>query len=52
VHEAVVTPLQLPPQEEPSVPQAARNPCGAPLTAVQAPTLPGTSHAWHWPLQA
>jgi hypothetical protein len=45
VHEAVVTPLQLPPQEEPSVPQAARNPCGAPATAVQAPTLPGTSHA-------
>jgi hypothetical protein len=52
VHEAVVTPLQAPPQDEPSLAQVARTPCGAPLTAVQAPTLPATSHAWHWPLQA
>jgi len=27
-------------------------PCGAPVTLVHEPTLPGTSHAWHWPLQA
>jgi hypothetical protein len=46
-------PLQVPPQTEPSVAQAAREPCGAPeLTVVQVPTLLVTSHAWHWPLQA
>jgi len=48
----VITPLQLPPQELPSVAQAARAPCGAPLTAVQVPTLPATSQAWHWLPQA
>ena len=32
--------------------QAARAPCGAPLTAVQVPTLPATSQAWHWLPQA
>jgi hypothetical protein len=41
------TPLQLPPQELPSVAQATRAPCGAPLTVVQVPTLPATSQAWH-----
>ncbi|TMB30309.1 MAG: hypothetical protein E6J65_01500 [Deltaproteobacteria bacterium] len=32
--------------------QAARPPCGFPLTAKHWPTLPGTSQAWHWPPQA
>ena len=46
-------PSQEPPQAEPSVAQADRVPCGAPeVTVVQAPTLPGTSQAWHWPAQA
>ncbi len=45
-------PLQLPPQEEPSLAQAERRPCGAPLTVVQVPTLPATSQAWHWLPQA
>ena len=31
---------------------AARDPVGAPLTAVQCPTLPPTLHASHWPLHA
>jgi len=44
----VVVPSQLPPQELPSVAQATRVPCGAPVTAVQVPTLPATSQAWHW----
>jgi hypothetical protein len=52
VHDAVLLPLQLPPHSEPSLVQAVRAPCGAPLTAVQVPTLPETSHAWHWPPQA
>ena len=47
-----MTPSQLPPQALPSVAQAARPPCGVPLTAVQVPTLPATSQAWHWPPQA
>jgi hypothetical protein len=47
-----VTPSQLPPQALPSVAQAARLPCGAPATAVQVPTLPATSQAWHCPPQA
>jgi hypothetical protein len=37
VQVAVVVPLQLPPQAEPSVVQAGR-PSGAPVTAVQVPT--------------
>jgi hypothetical protein len=46
-------PSQEPPQAEPSVAQAGRIPCGAPaVTVVQAPTLPGTSQASHWPAQA
>jgi hypothetical protein len=48
----VFEPSQLPPQAEPSLAQVVRAPCGAPFTAVQVPTLPRTSHAWHWPLQA
>jgi len=49
---AGLAPSHAPPQKEPSVRHAARAPCGAPATAVHEPTLPGTSHAWHWPLQA
>ncbi len=52
VHAAEWTPSQLPPHEEPSLAQAEREPCGAPLTAVQVPTLPAPSQAWHWPPQA
>jgi len=47
-----LVPSQLPPQAEPSLAQAARVPCGAPVTSTQLPTLPPTSHASHWPLQA
>ena len=47
-----LTPSQLPPQADPSLAHAAREPCGEPVTALQTPTLPGTSQAWHWPLQA
>ena len=32
--------------------QEGRLPCGAPATAVHAPTLPTASHASHWPVQA
>ena len=45
-------PSQLPPHALPSLEQAVRAPCGAPLTATHCPTLPATSHAWHCPLQA
>ena len=45
-------PSQLPPQALPSLEQAVRAPCGTPLTATHWPTLPATSHAWHWPLHA
>ena len=45
-------PSQAPPQLEPSLAQAARPAWGAPATAVQLPTLPGTSQAWHCPPQA
>ena len=45
-------PLQAPPQEVPSLAQAARAPWGAPFVAVHVPTLPATSHAWHCPPQA
>ena len=50
--EVTVTPSQLPPQEVPSVAQAVRLPCGAPVTGLQTPTMPATSHAWHSPPQA
>lgn len=46
------TPSHEPPQAEPSELQACREPWGAPLTAVQTPTRPATSQAWHWPLHA
>jgi hypothetical protein len=54
VQDAVCVPSQEPPQLEPSLAQATRLPCGASpaVSAVQVPWLPGTSHAWHWPLQA
>jgi hypothetical protein len=43
----------VPPHADPSEAQALRNPCGAPeVTVVHVPTLPATSHACHWPLQA
>ena len=46
-------PLQVPPQALPSLAQAVRVPCGAPLaTVAQVPTLPATSQAWHWPEHA
>ena len=51
----MVLPSQAPPQREPSLAQDGRRPplgCGVPLTAVQVPWLPATSHAWHWPAQA
>jgi hypothetical protein len=47
-----LSPSQEPPQAVPSLAQAARPACGAPLTATHEPTEPGTSQAWHWPLQA
>jgi hypothetical protein len=50
--ELALLPSQLPPQEEPSLAQAERAPCGAPLTVVHLPTLPATSQAWHWLPQA
>ena len=51
-HDAVMVPSHDPPQDDPSLAQAARAPWGVPATAVQVPTLPDTSQAWHWPLQA
>ena len=44
-------PAQAPPHIEPSEAQAVRTPCGEPTTALQVPTLPGTSQASHWPEQ-
>ena len=48
------TPLHAAPHA-PDPAQAARGVdallCGAPLTAVQAPTAPATLHAWHCPEQ-
>ena len=46
------TPSQLPPQTEPSVAQAARLPCGAPIAVEHVPTLPARLHASHWPVHA
>ena len=45
-------PLQYPAHALPSPAQAARDPCGAPMTFVQVPTKPATSQASHWPAQA
>jgi hypothetical protein len=50
--QVALEPLQLPPQSEPSLVHAVREPCGVPLTSVQVPTLPATSQAWHWLPQA
>lgn len=46
-------PLQVGPQVEPAPAplHATRAPWGEPVTALQVPTEPVTSHAWHWPLQ-
>ena len=52
-HAVALEPLQLPPQALPSLAQAVRVPCGAPLdTVAHVPTLPAMSQAWHWPVQA
>jgi len=48
----VTTPLQLPPQEDPSLAQAERAPWGAPVTGLHVPTLPATLQASHCPPQA
>jgi hypothetical protein len=50
--EAAFEPSQAPPQVKPVPVQAAREPCGPPLTATHWPTLPGASHASHCPPQA
>jgi hypothetical protein len=42
-----VTPSQLPPQSEPSLEQAWRDPTGAPLIGTHVPSLPGTLQASH-----
>jgi hypothetical protein len=48
-----LAPSQTPLQAELSPTQAVRVPCGAPaVTVVQVPSVPATSHAWHWPPQA
>src|SRR5438045_1091746 len=51
--ELALVPSQTPPQAEPSLVQAGRDPTGAPLTVVQVPgetPPPLTLQAWHWPL--
>ena len=49
----LLVPSQLPPHTEPSDVQTGREPCGAPEVSVeQVPSLPTTSHASHWPVQA
>jgi hypothetical protein len=50
----VETPLQKPLQALPSDSQGGRAPCGWPWfgTGAHVPTEPGTSQAWHWPVQA
>jgi hypothetical protein len=45
-HENAFQTAQLP-AHGPLPAHAARPPCGAPLTVVQVPSEPGTSHAWH-----
>jgi hypothetical protein len=51
-HAVAPDPSQTPPQALPSEAHACRAPCGAPITFVQVPAEPGTSQAWHCPLQA
>ena len=50
-HAARCTPLQVPPQAEPSSAHDGRVPTGAPVTSVQVPSDPETLHASHCPLQ-
>ena len=45
-------PLQAPPQRLPSDAHAVRDPCGAPVTGEQVPTLAVTSQASHSPPHA
>jgi hypothetical protein len=54
VHAIAVAVVHDPPHGAAPAPvQVALVPCGCPEpTCVQAPTLPGTSHAWHCPAQA
>jgi hypothetical protein len=51
-HWSVSVPSQLPAHADPSLAHARRAPCGEPVTAMHTPSLPTTSHAWHWPVQA
>jgi len=51
-HAVALEPLQTPPQRLPSVAHAWRAPRGAPTTFAHVPAEPGTSQAWHCPLQA
>src|SRR5581483_6783531 len=44
-------PSQKPLHTEPSPRQAVRPLCGWPVTGLQKPSTPATSHAWHWPVQ-
>jgi hypothetical protein len=44
---AVFVPSHAPPQSDPSLLHAVRDPWGAPATATHVPTLPATSQAWH-----
>lgn len=45
-------PSQRPPHDEPSLAQAGRPPCGAPVAGVQVPSAPVLSQASHWPSHA
>jgi hypothetical protein len=48
----VSVPLQVAPQVVPALSQLVREPWAAPVTGEHLPTLPGTSHAAHWSVQA
>lgn len=47
-----VSPSQAASHTPPAPAHAVREPWGAPVTAVQAPTWPATLQASHWPPQA
>lgn len=49
---ALVAPSHAPPQLVPSSVQAVRDPWGVPVTGLQVPPSPATSHASHCPPQA
>jgi len=51
-HAVALDPSQTPAQALPSEAHACRAPWGAPITFVHVPAEPGTSQAWHCPLQA